>query len=71
MLLAQVHRSSYDLLPSKVVARVPDGAIEACPWAEQPSGTVQEALFVRYALIAAAEVWFNSAPAAVYVPSCG
>ena len=52
----QAHRSAYDMLPSKVVARVPDGAIEACPWAEQPSGTVQEALFVNYALAAAAEV---------------
>ena len=52
----QAHRACFDVLPSKVVARVPEGAIEACPWAEQPSGTVQEALFVRYALIAAAEV---------------
>ena len=43
---------------------MPDGAIEACPWAEQPNGSVQEALFVRYALIAAAEVRVSGAPAA-------
>ena len=54
--MAQAHHGCFDLLPSKVVARVPDGAIDACPWAEQPSGAVQEALFVRYGLIAAAEV---------------
>ena len=59
---AQAHRGCFDLLPSRVVARVPDGAMEACPWAEQPNGTVQEALFIRYALIAAAEVRIIAVP---------
>ena len=54
--MTQAHRGCFDLLPSKVVARVPDGAIQACSWAEAPNGAVQEALFVRYGLMAAAEV---------------
>ena len=57
MSAVQSHRECYQQLPSKVVARIPDGALDACAWAPQATeDAMYQAPFIRFALTAAAEV---------------
>ena len=57
----QSHRVCYAQLPCKVVACIPSGAMDACAWAPPVAGDAMcQAPFIRYALTAAAEVWWPS-----------